>query len=345
MGICYPRLCICYKRFDMISEITLGHECYHWTGVKEWFRFVVFNSNFYFQARCHSLFQNGYFIFLTDGTTSYGLKETVCVLFGVLIFWCEFWWIRFMLWVDVWIHSIYPIYFPWFGLFWLNGLARPLLTGSSSFLQLLTTWPGFLQYLQRSVIFRLPSSPLVGTGSWVFPKYGLPSLLGESCSLLLNDGWPCWELLLCADPYTWFNMMLVKVSIFDARFLFASTRLCFWDELIVSSVFALLEGLWVSVSSSTMFNVIFVFDFLCRDLLRFATSARNFTKDISGLCEIRSLVSGHIISSHNPLANWLMRALLHSDWKFGLIMRILWAKIWSASAKSSSVSFGNCSLL
>ena len=29
MGICYPRLCICYKRFDMISEITLSHECYH----------------------------------------------------------------------------------------------------------------------------------------------------------------------------------------------------------------------------------------------------------------------------------------------------------------------------
>ena len=65
----------------------------------------------------------------------------------------------------------------------------------------------------------------------------------ESCSLLLNDGQPCWELLLCADPYTWFDVMLVKASIFDARFLFASTRFCIWDELIVSSVFAFLEGL------------------------------------------------------------------------------------------------------
>ena len=62
-----------------------------------------------------------------------------------------------------------------------------------------------------------------------------------------------------------------------------------------------------------MFDVIFVFDFLCRDLLRFTTSAQNFTKDISGLLEIRSLASGHIISSHNPLGNWLLRALLHSD--------------------------------
>ena len=62
-----------------------------------------------------------------------------------------------------------------------------------------------------------------------------------------------------------------------------------------------------------MLDVIFVLDFLCQDLLRFATSARNFTKDISGLREIRSLASGLIISSRYPLANWLMRALLHSD--------------------------------
>ena len=247
---------------------------------------------------------------------------------------CPLWCIYFLVWtsmdpiyvVDRCLDPLHrPYLFSWFCLFWLNGLARPLFTWSLSFLQVMHDVTGVLQYLQMSVIFRLPSSPLVGTGSWDFPKYGLLSLL--SCSLFLNDGQPCWELLLCVDPYTWFDVILVKALILDARFLFASTRLCIWDELIVSSVFAFLEDIWVSVSSSTRFDVIFVFNFLCQEFLGFATSAQYFTKDISGLHEIRSLASGLIISSCNPLANWLMRALLHSDWKFGLIIRILWAKI------------------
>ena len=138
---------------------------------------------------------------------------------------------------------------------------------------------GIFAILADAVIFRLPSNPLVGTGSWVFPKYGLLSLLVESCFLLLNGGWLCWELLLCADLYTWFDVILVKVSILDARFLFVSTRLCIWDKLIVSSVFAFLEGLWVSVSFSTIFDVIFVFDFLCWDLLRFWHFSSEFYKE------------------------------------------------------------------
>ena len=94
----------------------------------------------------------------------------------------------------------------------------------------------------------------------------------------------------------------MRASILEARFLFASNKISIWDEL-TSSVLAFFDGLWMSGSSSTTFELTFVFDFPCQESTQVGYLCTEFHK-------------GNVRSSWNKVScKWQHNVIVQSTCK------------------------------